>query len=106
MAIFPRFVPRPSAIVAIVAKVGVGIGSSSRNFRKFRNFRNPEGSVSGRPSEPDCDLAAHFTAFNDAWCERFALIVEGGDVSEVEARRIADAELGAAFRLRFMPNER
>jgi hypothetical protein len=48
----------------------------------------------------------HIADLSDAWCERFAIIMEGGDVSELEARRIADAELGAAFRLRFMPNER
>lgn len=33
----------------------------------------------------------------DAYAERIAVVMEAGDISESEARRIAEAEIGAAF---------
>jgi hypothetical protein len=64
------------------------------------------GGASPIPIDTKPDLSEHIADLSHDWRERFAVIVESGDVSELEAQRIADTELGAAFRLRFMPSER
>ena len=41
----------------------------------------------------------------DAYHERIAIVLEAGDIGEAEARRIAEAEIGAAFVRAFLPGE-
>lgn len=59
-----------------------------------------------RQPEPCClELAERATDLADAWHERVAICLEAGDISETEARRIAEAEIGRRFVETFMRRE-
>ena len=55
---------------------------------------------------PGCDIVAQRVAgLTDAYHERIAIVLEAGDIGEAAARRIAEAEIGAAFVRAFLPGE-
>lgn len=55
----------------------------------------PECKLAG---DSDHGVAASFVETTcNAYAERIAIVMEAGDISESEARRIAEAEIGAAF---------
>lgn len=51
------------------------------------------------------DLAERIADLADAYIERIAIVLEARDIGEADARRIAEAEIGAAFVQSFMPGE-
>lgn len=106
MALFPRFGTEPSAKVAKPAKVRLTSRDQAANFRNSRNFRGPAGLEFQKRAEPDDDLAQRVADLADTWRERMAIIAAGApDVSQAEARRIAEAELGRRFVEVLMPGE-
>ena len=50
-------------------------------------------------------LATRIADLADAYAELMAIVMEAGGISEAEARRIAEAEIGAAFVRAFLPGE-
>ena len=50
-------------------------------------------------------VAQHVADIADAYAERIAIVLEAGDIGESEARKIAEAEIGAAFMRTFLPGE-
>lgn len=94
MSLFPHFIPEPAA-AAKPAKVDIqpkdGVPRFS-NISNFSNFSSPS------PAEaPAHDLALRIADLADAWRERVAICLEAGDITEAEARLIADAEIGRRF---------
>jgi hypothetical protein len=51
------------------------------------------------------DFAQRMADLADAYHERIAIVLEAGDIGEAEARRIAEAEIGAAFARVLLPGE-
>lgn len=50
-------------------------------------------------------IAQRLADLADAYQERIAICLEAGAIGEAEARRIAEAEIGAAFVRAFLPGE-
>lgn len=50
-------------------------------------------------------LAQRVADLADAYAERIAIVLEAGDIGEAEARRIAEAEIGATFVREFLSRE-
>ena len=105
MALFPRFGTEPPAKVAKPATVGLTSRDQAANFRNCRNFRGPAGLEFQQRPEPDDHLAQRIADLADAYAERIAIVLEASDIGEVEARRIAEAEIGRRFVETFMPGE-
>jgi hypothetical protein len=105
VALFPRFGTEPPAKVAKPATVGLTSRDQAANFRNCRNFRGPAGLEFRSRAEPDHHLAQRVADLTDAYHERIAIVLEAGDIGEAEARRIAEAEIGAAFVRAFLPGE-
>ena len=51
------------------------------------------------------DIAQRVADIADAYAERIAIVMEAENISEAEARRIAEAEIGGAFLRAFMLHE-
>ena len=104
MALFPRFGTEPPAKVAKPATVELTSRDPAANFRNCRNFRGTGGLEIRHRAKPD-DLAQRVADLADAYAERLAIVLAAGDMGEADARRIAEAEIGAAFVRAFMPGE-
>jgi hypothetical protein len=50
-------------------------------------------------------MAQRIADLADAYAERIAIVMEAGDISEAEARLIAQSEIGRRFVETFMPGE-
>jgi hypothetical protein len=50
-------------------------------------------------------LAVFIDAECDAYAERIAIVLEAGDIDRADARRIAEADIGAAFVRTFLAGE-
>lgn len=50
-------------------------------------------------------IAKRIAELADAYAERIAIVLEAGDISDIEARRIAEAEIGRRFVETFMAGE-
>jgi hypothetical protein len=50
-------------------------------------------------------LVQRVADLSDAYAERIAILMEAGDISQAEARRIAEVEIGAAFVRIFLSDE-
>jgi hypothetical protein len=50
-------------------------------------------------------MAQRIADLADAYAERIAIVMEAGDISEAEARLIAQSEIGRRFVETFMPGD-
>jgi len=103
VALFPRFGTVSPAKVAKPAKAGPISPHQATNFRNCRNFRGSAGLKVQLRALPDDHVAQLVADLADAYAERIAIVLEAGDISEAEARRIAEAEIGRRFVDAFRP---
>ncbi len=82
----------------------------TRNIVEKQNAKQPgtlgtSGTPNFEQSAEAYDLANLIADLADAYAERIAICVECGDITEAEARSIAEAEVGSelARRLRWEP---
>ena len=104
MSPFPSFGRPHPAKAANPAKVSTVERIDRPHFSNFRSFSSPT-PFEIEQSAGDSDLAQRVADLADAYAERIAIVLEAGDICESEARRIAEAEIGAAFVRAFLPGE-
>jgi hypothetical protein len=73
-------------------------GDLEKSKRKQSSTRSGTPGTHGTPqfqqSAEKCDLSGLIADLADAYDERVAMCLEGGDMTEDEARKIAEAEVG------------
>lgn len=93
MAQFPRFHAETPAIVAKPAKAARSTPQHGADFRNYRNFRGPTGLEIRHDALPADHLAQRVADLTDAYNERIAIVLEGGDISLAEAETTAALEV-------------